>query len=425
LEEARQQSQRNGELAAAAHLLALARSRAALAAVQHAEVEQQKEREHQTKLRELIAQAEFEKEQWRIELDAELSKVEKDHQVQLAEQRRKKEITEARKEADEAERVAEKAAKVHELAMVELQNRIDNAQKDKSRQEQAEQQQQKAMDTIIQLSDRVLLAETTAQSTTDRVLGIAEMLAKLLLEQQQPPHQVLEWATLPQLGGLRPSQFGALGHHVAPQMLVHNFRDKSQEDGEPIRLHKVELRKRGIGDLLSRSATRSVFMSSRDVRTRDVLTKDIGTVPVDGLPINSSLQFELTSKRAGYVTLLNIGTSGSIYLHVPNAYVGSTRAKVEEAGRRYYVPGPELLPREELSRAGLDYFEAGPPGWEHLAVIISHQPLVDEGMLARLTPRNPLAKFSHTEFADFCARLAKLGNKEWSVGVLSFLVAQN
>ena len=138
------------------------------------------------------------------------------------------------------------------------------------------------------------------------------------------------------------------------------------------------------------------------IRKTALVTRNIGTVKVNALPIHTSLQFEFATAKAGCVTLLNLGTSGAVYVHVPNAYVGVDRARAE-CGRTYAVPGPEFLPWEALQQQGFDYVEVGPPGWEHLVVLISEKPVLAAGVLARSSGASPFVKLDADEIAEVCA----------------------
>ena len=190
-----------------------------------------------------------------------------------------------------------------------------------------------------------------------------------------------------------------LGYHVEQQTLVESLRKKAQVDGEPVRIRKMAL-------------------VTREIKAA---TRDIGTVKVRALPINTSLQFEFSTAKAGCVTLLNLGTSGALYVHVPNAYIGVHGARAE-SGRAYSVPGPELLPWEALQQHGLDYVEVGPPGWEHLVVLVSEKPLLTAEILARASGDSPFVKLDADEIAGMCERLSEQADDQWSAGVLSFLV---
>jgi hypothetical protein len=121
------------------------------------------------------------------------------------------------------------------------------------------------------------------------------------------------------------------------------------------------------------------------------------------------------------VTLLNIGRSGAVYVHVPNAYVSPHQARVK-GGWTYAVPGPELLPWDRLRQLGLDYVEVGPPGWEHMAVLVSDEPVVSPSMSARSTTESPFAKLTPEEVDGVCGLLTDMPAGSWSAAVLSFRV---
>ena len=157
------------------------------------------------------------------------------------------------------------------------------------------------------------------------------------------------------------------------------------------------------------------------IRKTELVTRDIGTAKVKGLPINASLQFEFSTSKAGYLTLLNLGTSGGVYVHVPNAYVGIRQARVD-AGHTYSIPGPELLPWDRLRGLGLDYVEIGPPGWEHIAVLVSEEPLITPEIATQARPEAPFVKLTEEQIAELCNRLSEEPSDKWTSGVLSFLV---
>ena len=174
--------------------------------------------------------------------------------------------------------------------------------------------------------------------------------------------------------------------------LAQIFREKVRRAAHPVMMKKVELR-----------------------------TRDIGNKKVDTLSINSDLQFEFMVNQKGYVTLLNMGTSGKIWLHGPNAYVGIEGSRAE-AGRRYAVPGPELLPYERLAQQGLGYVEIGPPGWEELIVIVTDQPIITAQDVFSSTVNNPFAELSPKRVTQLVDQLAELEEDAWTCGLLGFLV---
>lgn len=192
--------------------------------------------------------------------------------------------------------------------------------------------------------------------------------------------------------GISSKTMELLGKDSSSQYLAQVFREKSNADNQAIMMRKLELR-----------------------------TRDIGTKKVDALAINSSLHFEFMSNRDGYITILNIGTSGTVWLQSPNAYISPTDAKVER-DEKYQIPGSNFLTFEDLQNNNLEYIEVGPVGWEELVAIVSDEPLVDTRLLFRSTHQEPFIPLTGGEYDSFVDKLAELPEDSWSVGVLSFLV---
>lgn len=187
------------------------------------------------------------------------------------------------------------------------------------------------------------------------------------------------------------------------QMLVQIAREKTAEPGRCVRLRK--------SDLGARQAIVRHGAAFRDIGTRRIAT----------LPINSPLQFELDSQRAGHVTLLNVATSGRVWLLVPNAYAGAEEAKLAEGGQ-LTIPGAPFLPREQLELHELDFLEVGPPGWEHLLAVVSDQPLAPAAAVERSRPSEPFVELAAEEQEAVWQELIQRTASSWSAAVLSFLV---
>jgi hypothetical protein len=345
-----------------------------------ARIEQERERQRQAELREAASKADYEREKVRIEADLSLSEKERGHQLQVLELRHRKELIQAETEIENAKRAAEKASLEHEATIARLRNDVETAKLAKIKEEESDQQHRKLAERLAEMQ-RVL--ETLA-------IGPENLLSQLADRDARRAHDARERVT--QLSEVTASQLADLGFAVAPQLIVQNLRDKAVADREPVVIRKAELG-----------------------------TRDIGTKRVKALPINTSLQFEFSTQQAGFTTLLNIGTSGSVYLHVPSAYVGPSEAKVV-AGKSYMIPGSELLPWDGLQQAGLDYVEIGPPGWENIAVLISDEPIVAPRVSARSTSESPFVKLTPEEVEEFCGVLSERPPGSWSAAVLSFLV---
>jgi hypothetical protein len=342
---------------------------------------QARERERDAEIREAAGKAEYEKEKKRIEADMAISEQERAHQLQILERRHRKELIEADAEIANARREAEKAALEHEATMARLRRDTEAVAQAEVRGKEAEDRHQAVLKEIDGL-----------KSTLARIADLPDnLLAQLADRDARRSNAAAERLVSPEFG-VSASALAALGFRVERQNLVEALRQKSARDDEKVTIRKTEL-----------------------------VTRDIGTAKVKGLPINTSLQFEFTTLRSGHVTLINIGTSGSVYVHVPNAYVTLDHAKVDRA-RSYAIPGPELLPWDRLRQLGLDYVEVGPPGWEHIAVLISDRPLVNSRVLASASSDAPFVKLAAKDVAELCETLTDEPAEQWSAGVLSFLV---
>jgi len=153
--------------------------------------------------------------------------------------------------------------------------------------------------------------------------------------------------------------------------------------------------------------------------TRDIVIGPAKEVEFDTLFVHEKVDFDLTSPRSGYVTIINLGTSGKFWLHVPNAYRPLPRI---EGRRAYQVPGPELLPEDKLEAAGLAFYESGPAGWEYIVVIVSDEPLMDTAVLGRFRDQAPVIELSSAELQGALDRLERMGRDHWAAGVAKFRV---
>ena len=345
-------------------------------------VAQAQQKEQEVQLREAATKAEYEQRKRQIENDQNLSAQESANQLQLLEKRHRKELIEADTQIENARREAEKAALEHERQLARLRQDTAAVQQAQERSRQAEVQHTAALDELRGLT-----------ATLAKLADLPDnLLAKLADRDAAKANAAAERVVSPEFG-VSAAKLSGLGFPVERQNLVESLRQRAAADG-----HKVSIRK------------------------AELITRDIGTARVKGLPINTSLQFEFTTGRAGYVTLLNIGTSGNIYLHVPNAYVALEQTRVA-SGRSYAIPGPEFLPWERLRQLGFDYVEVGPPGWEHLVVLVSDKPLIAAHTLARAVPENPFVQLTGGDIAELCLVISNEPADAWSAGVLSFLVA--
>jgi len=344
-------------------------------------IAQARQREREIELRETAARAEYEKRKKQIESDLNLSDQERSHQLQLLEKRHRKELIEADTQIENARREAEKAALEHEATLARLRRDVEAMKHAEERDRQADERHQAVLKELDEL-----------KFTLSRLADLPEnLLAQLADRDACRSNAAAERIVSPEFG-VSASALARLGFRVERQNLVEAMRHKAIADDEKVTVRKAEL-----------------------------VTRDIGTAKVKGLPVNTSLQFEFSTQRSGYLTLLNIGTSGSVYVHVPNAYITLDHAKVD-GGRSYAIPGPELLPWERLRQLGLDYVEVGPPGWEHIAVLVSDKPLINTHALARANSNAPFVKLGSGDIVGLCEKLSNAPTDTWSAGLLSFLV---
>ncbi len=329
----------------------------------------------QAELRETESTAAYKKEKSRLRADMTLSASEQEQRLRKAELDYRRELLEAEQRVEEARRVADRAALEHELTMARLANDVAAETDAKQRRETAQQRQA----VVEQRLGRA------RQAVADLGAAPPELLRELTGHDARKAFQAAERLVSPEFR-LPADALAGLGFAVGRQSFTQLLKDRQASDPGQVALAKEELR-----------------------------TRDIGAAKVKALPIGSSLQFSVRSGRDGFFTLLNIGTSGSVYLQAPSAMVRPQASRVV-AGRNYLIPGPELFPWPG------DYREEGPGGWEHLAVIVSDEILVDDSTLARSSGDMPIVKLSEDELYGIMERLSRLADGAWSAGVLSFLV---
>lgn len=339
-------------------------------------------------LHEMNLKAKYERERLRIEADTALSKRQKEQELALLELKHKRELIEAETQIENAQWAARKAAKEYEVAIAGLDGNLNEIQQAPKRQEEIEQTHRKTLD---------LLTKATEVLEKLNALDILKSLA-----QEKERHQSIERLLSPEFG-FTAEEVAVVGYKSSDGTLLGRIREKAHRDNGTMTIRKKDLRTRSI----------------QAVRFTRGLTRDISTTQIQHLPVNSPLQFEFSTQRPGLLTLLNIGTSGAIYVHVPNAFVGARAAKAEAKGT-YEVPGPQFLPWDKIEC----YREDGPRGWEHMALMISAEPLIEHGIVLRSTPRNPLVRLSEEEVDRLCQKLETIKPDSWTGAVLSFCVME-
>ena len=340
-----------------------------------ARLQAERKRQRQAELREAAANAEYEREKTRVEADIRTFQEEKKHRLLRLEKQHHKEMIEAETEIENARRAAERVALQHELEVARMRQDLQAIAQTEQRQKAAEGRHQETADRLA-----------ATHQALDRIVAVAEpLLAAMAGRDAQAAHQAAERLASPEFG-ISAKALEGLGFHVPRQALVESLHQKARADGQPVVIQK-----------------------------EDLVTRDIGAAKVKALPIGRSLTLLFRTARPGYVTLMNVGTSGAVYVQVPNALVG-VRAARAAAGQSYTVPGKDLFPWEG------DYREEGPPGWEHMALIISDEPLIEEAILARSSRDCPIVRLTDAEVQNLSAALADGPRDRWSAGVLSFLV---
>ncbi|MBP8132315.1 MAG: DUF4384 domain-containing protein [Candidatus Hydrogenedentes bacterium] len=343
------------------------------------------------KRREDELQARHDTEMARIANDRSLNEEQKARQKAVLEQRHRADILKAQGEHEKLRHGLEQAALEHEIKMAELRNDLDGARNAKARKAEADERHAAVMGEFQK-------AQQAFEAMAEKLFGLLERLLD-----QTSHYQALE--ELVNQHKVAPNVIRLMGYPTLFQEFLERLKAKTQQ-AQPMRFKMPKL-------------------TTRDATSLNVNRKTVQALPVDAITKGSSLQFEFTATRNGYATLLNLGTSGSIWLNVPSAFVLPGNARVQ-AGQRCFIPnadGPGLLPQDGLDRNGLYYGEGGPVGWEHMAIIISDEPLFDPAICSRAQPREPFIRLAHEEVLELMERL-EANPDMWTADVLSFLVVE-
>jgi len=309
-----------------------------------------------------------------IESDDRLDEMSRRHQIVIAEKKYILELLEADRDIEKAKREGEKAALEHELTLSSLRKDIARAKRLESLESEVAGRYQKAIEEIEDAANKIgnLPDDILDQIISRRQSASAFQTIEKLIS---PEYEIPVWV------------FSRLGVRLERQFLVQTFREK------------------GVADEMIH------------IDMQETVSRDISHKKVKALSIASSLRFKFAARKSGFVTIFNIGTSGDVFLHVPNPFVPPSKARIESE-RSYFIPGPELLPSERIE----GYFEVGPPGWEHLAVVISASPLISRDDLAEASDREPFVVIPNREILRILRELKAQGSENWSAAVLSFLV---
>ncbi len=332
------------------------------------ELAQQHERELTLKQQ----QAQFEAARKEIEADQKLNEKQRQAKLEKLDQERQQRKLQSELDIEKARLEAEKEKAEIEAEIEKIRHNTESANELMKEAQEAEKR------------------NTAMLNDMKEAMNQLSEMASVTKEAVQESHETKERLGV-SASNLSSRTMELLGKTAGPAYLAQIIREKAAAVSKGIMLKKLELQ-----------------------------TRDIGTKKVDALAINSPLQFEFMPCESGYATVINIGTSGKVWLHSPNAYVGIEQAKVK-AGEKYQVPG-SLLPGEDLRRNGLDYIEVGPPGWEELAVIVTPKPLITETDIYKSTPQSPFSLMSPERVEAMLDQLADMPEDSWGAGILSFLV---
>ena len=155
-----------------------------------------------------------------------------------------------------------------------------------------------------------------------------------------------------------------------------------------------------------------VEMTNASLKTKEIKIKG-ALAKWNTLQKGDSLGFSFTASKSGYVTILNLGTSGKMTVLVPNAMTGSDSSWVKiEQGVRYDFPKSFMPDLDEDS-----FIEDSSSGLEGIYTIVSPQPLLSYKQTGQLTG---LPELSYSEVEKIIETLKKSPPESWSGGCLEF-----
>ena len=135
-----------------------------------------------------------------------------------------------------------------------------------------------------------------------------------------------------------------------------------------------------------------------------------------GDPVDLSIQ----SPIRGYLTLINIGTSGRYWLLSPHRYSG--HAVRLDPGWTYEIPGKDLLPRERLWDDGFESVGADAHlGEEGFVAFVTPKPLLNHDD-ARLLPEDLFWEVPDSLLAELDAAFAAIPDDQKAVGTLRYQI---
>ncbi len=130
------------------------------------------------------------------------------------------------------------------------------------------------------------------------------------------------------------------------------------------------------------------------------------------LQCGASLSFTFTAPITGFVSVLNLGTSGNISFLTPNSITGSNVQVIANQTYRF--------PQTFMPTLDADIFiEQSKSGLEGIYVIITPQPLISVPVSGQLTS---LPELPYKKVIQFINNLKQIPKQNWAVGVQEFEV---
>lgn len=211
---------------------------------------------------------------------------------------------------------------------------------------------------------------------------------------------------------------------VESVLVLKKTIDQGIEDGKRLADHAAGLSESTVSLIENSSQRQRLVAIAREkakssigevsLVMKDLVSRDMASQKVGCLRIGTSLEFMFRTTRIGYVSILNIGTSGTVYLLTPSGLVGPESTQTT-APALYIFPGPPFYPVEDL-------WENGPAGWEDMLVVVSDEPLFSQSDLAAATPQQPEVVLTDPMIEALSNRLLELDTSSWAAGFLGFMV---
>lgn len=131
----------------------------------------------------------------------------------------------------------------------------------------------------------------------------------------------------------------------------------------------------------------------------------------------ASLEFAFTPSKSGFVTIINLGTSGKMTILAPNALTGSDTLSVKvDQGVRYNFP-KSIMPDLDAD----SFLEDSSSGLEGIYVVVTKKPLFNFAKTGDLTQ---LPELSYDKVQALINQLKSLDSNSWCAGCLEFQVVR-